>query len=210
MRRLSQKGFTLTEALVAVAIFSGVVVSTAPILQTTLKSATRMSVDANFSEELRTANTAFRSRIETAVYPGATVKAHGFIGKRQSMTFLAMDRAQQDIRAVKLEFTGRSDDKVLRLSTITPSGAEKKETSAALIRSLISAQFSYYGTEGESGIYKWHDRWPGPNPPQLVAVEGTIERNRKQHRFRLEAAVGGAAPYICFFDPVSRSCRGEL
>jgi len=202
----TQKGFTLTEALVAVAIFSGVVVATAPVLQTALKSSSRVSASASTSEQLRTAEAVFRSRFAQAVYPGASIAETGFKGDQYSLSFLTIDRVSQNPVPSRFDLSQKANEWVLLAST---QGDQPSDETAMLLTSLSSVQFSYFGTPHEADQTEWHDQWEGPQPPQLVAVEGMIENSGRDHPFRFDVNVGGEAPLACSFDSISRRCRGE-
>jgi len=207
MKTVDQKGFTLTEALVAVTIFSGVVISTAPIIQTSLKSTTRISSNASRSEELRTASMLLRSKLSSAVYPGSKIVEHGFIGSVYNFSLLSVERAQKDPVKISFSLTRTGNDWTLKAEQ---NAFDKTKTTANVLGNLVNPSFSFYGRTSKSENLYWHTQWPGPQSPQLVRIEGKIQVGKKQTPFKLIANIGGQAPLLCSYDPVSRICRGEI
>lgn len=201
-----QKGFTLTETLVAVSIFSGVVIATAPIIHTSLKSSARISEQAFFSESSRTANTIFRTQLANAIYPGAAIEEFGFHGATTNVSFHAIDRSLQDPVHLMFELQSSGDKWAL---VAKKTDFDEKTSRATLMSSLSNPSFSFYGRINKDDTPIWHTSWAGPKPPQLVRIKGFRNIKDTHAPFLLLAKVNAQTSLHCTFDAVSRACRDE-
>jgi len=203
-------GFTLTEAIVAIAIFSGIVISTAPVLQTTLKVSARITANVESKERLRATNNLIRSRLERLVNPGLRNGEYSFYGSPSNISFLSINRTYADPEFVKIDIASREGGNFIEMVVDPVYSENQKSLPSVLMGSLSEVRFSFYGNLNGEAALDWVNEWNYQSPPDIVALEGVINVDGVRHeRFRLEFSVGGKSPFICVFDNISRKCRGQ-
>ena len=206
----SQKGFSLSEALVAVVVFSGVVISTAPMIQSTLKISTRITINAKLEEELRVTNNVMRTRLNQSVHAGKEYDGYLFEGTATAFSFISVNRSQKDPERVSFKISTNPNADTLSVYLEPMASSNENRRSAKLLTSISSGHFIYFGSKNYGDEPEWFDAWSAPSPPRIVALEAMVSsHSNNKKNLRIDATVSGRGALICAYDSVSRSCRAH-
>lgn len=184
MNRRLQIGFTLLEVLVAMALFSLILVLLGGLLYTTSRNLSASEQRFSANDVQRLATEAFRRQLEQSI-PLTVESPNGarvaFSGSKTRMRFISALPVHTDINSqyvVTLE-SGRNGNSRSALflhyepltpatDFVAPSGGER-EKSVVLFEHVSGVEFSYFGS-AEDGIKpRWHARWPSASSmPSMV------------------------------------------
>lgn len=206
MRNSSERGLTLTEALVAVAILAALAAAIAPAVAGAIRSAARIARSSAESESLRETDALLRRLALGAVWPTAETRADVPEGDETSLRLLTFAQADGKPAIATLEITGGK----LKIS-MAPSWAPEERVETILSTGLRDLRFRYYGRETKDAPVGWRTSWHAARPPLLISLVGTRQgADRSPRQIAIDALVGGQAPIVCEYDAVSRECRGEI
>ncbi len=197
-RNSAQRGYSLLEALIAVAILAAIAAALAPALFASVRASGRIAVFASETEEERVARNLLKSLFDSAITLSATSEAPWFEGAQDRLK-LAMLHAPADdpetahliIRSGVLYFASASDIAI---------NADGDGTPEAMLFEGVS-RFRYYGAADEREEPAWRSSWDADAPPLLVRVEFMHASGA------MDFHVAARAPLNCVFDQVSRRCR---
>jgi prepilin-type N-terminal cleavage/methylation domain-containing protein len=202
----SQRGYSLIEALIAVAILGGVAAALAPATHSAIKAATRIAASASAAEIERAGDEAMAELFAQAISPGAS-PGHAFVGAPQSIGFHALADGEKGPRPARLTI---DDDRLILAGEGAARAKDDPAGAGSIGRPIILLEgvrrFRFYGVRGADHEPSWSDQWRETLPPRLVAVEfagaaqGDAPRS-KMYSLKLRA------PLQCAFDQVSRQCR---
>lgn len=196
----SQRGLSVLEVLIAIAILAGMAMALAPAVSASSRAASRIHESAATREALRTAGAFFRETVEQGIAIGTEAEEYWFVGDERSLTFPSVDSASADPVLIRLE---------VKASTLTASGPWLGELNEAqpILDRLSTATFDYYGDQQDGSAPSWQPSWNAPNAPKLIRISGVLKGAREDRPFLFEAAPGSETFLNCRFDPVSRVCR---
>ncbi len=204
--RMHQRGITLIESLIAMAVLAMIMALAAPLLQMTLATTARTESLYRFAEEDRTAITALRRALGRAIVPAGTKGDVVFTGRGQDLRFFVYDSAGA-VQELTLTTTNNDQGAALTL-TMNPEGAGPVEE-VVLLAGLSDLSLSYYGTPTSDAPATWRQRWSGARLPRLVRLTMVRDIRGERREVVIDLAVPAIAPLTCAFDPVSRQCREE-
>ena len=206
MRRREQ-GFTLTEALVAVAVVAALAAALAPAVRGALVSSARIATGAAAIEDLRIMDDAMRDLLLRAVRPEMGKTDRTLAGDSRALSFLSVSGADGDTVEVAMRLVPGPNRTQLSIS-LTPLVGDASAATVLLDAPVADTTFAYYGRASADAAPAWQDEWSNATPPLLVALRGSARSARGEPvPLSIEAIVGGQAPIHCVFDHVSRKCR---
>lgn len=202
----SQRGYSLIEALISVAILGGVAAALAPAAHSTIRAATRIAASTSAAEAQQAGHEAVAQLFAQAISPGADLQHGALVGAPQSLKFHVLTDGETGPHPVRLAIDGDRLLLVDRNDAPTangPAGASRTNGAVALMEGV--RRFRYYGVRGADREPSWSDRWRETAPPRLVAVE--FGSAAKEEAPAMIYFLASSAPSSCAFDQVSRRCR---
>ncbi|MEQ8936353.1 MAG: prepilin-type N-terminal cleavage/methylation domain-containing protein [Amphiplicatus sp.] len=197
----AQRGYSLIEALVAVAILAAIAAATAPALYASVRASARIAAFASAEEEERVARSLLTSVFDSALILSVDPEEPWFKGARDRLKLVTLyapaenpETAQFVIRSGDLYFASASD------IAIKVDAADDDAPEVLLLRDVD--RFRYYGAEDEREAATWRPSWAADAPPLLVRVERAPDAGAP-----IDFHVAARAPLNCVFDQVSRRCR---
>ncbi|MEQ8176936.1 MAG: prepilin-type N-terminal cleavage/methylation domain-containing protein [Amphiplicatus sp.] len=197
-RNSAQRGYSLIEALIAVAILAAIAAVLAPALFASVRASGRIAVFASEAEEERVARDLLKSVFDSAITLSAAPETPWFEGAPDRLKIVTLDAPADDpetaylvIRSGVLYFASASD--------IAINGDGDGTPEAMLLEGV--SRFRYYGAADEREEPAWRSSWDANAPPLLVRVE------RADADVAMDFHVAARAPLNCVFDQVSRRCR---
>ena len=207
--RANQKGFTLTEALIATAIFAGVVVATAPTMQTAMQTSARASTTAAVAEDLRTTERVIRARLARAVDLGSQFSSLHFRYGPSEISFAFIDADTGDINQALITIVREQHSAHVVMIIRDPSNARAVPARAVLLRNVVNGEFAFGFEEALEVLALSSEDAPRQERPVLVTLSGAIEDRGLETPFQFTFHVGGGAPVFCAVETVSGVCRGS-
>lgn len=197
--RHCQAGFTLTEALIAIAILAGIAAAMAPALQGITRVAARIHTETSDAEDHR-----ITLQVLTRIINGALqlpdTEATTIKGRKSQFSIVSFGYNHNQPR--NFQFRIEETDGVSDLLLAEPN-TDHNSISLMTGRRFT---FSYFGRQTDEPKTKWHLRWQDQALPRLIRFEGfDLEGDAIVFDIDLHAQ----APLICRFDAVSRRCREE-
>lgn len=202
--RATQSGYSLIEALIAVAILAAIAGALAPITHAAIRAAARISAGAEAAEEARVGQSALLELFASMIVPGDIENGEAFIGTRSSMKLFVL--IDQEAGPLPIEL--RIDDGALYYAPPPIAGGRRAHpdtAGAALLADDVSA-FRYFGPSPETGEGEWRSDWRRYVPPSLVEI-AYVRQGDAEKRPAQSFALPSRAPLHCAFDQVSRQCR---
>lgn len=197
----SQRGYSLIEALIAVAILAAIAAAMAPALFASVRASGRIAVFASDAEEERVARALLASVFNSAITLSVDPEEPWFKGAPDRLKLATLYAPAEDpetarfvIRSGDLYFASASDIAI----NADDAGDDAPET--LLLKDVV--RFRYYGVEDEREAAAWRSSWDADAPPLLVRVERAPDAGAA-----MDFHVAARAPLNCVFDQVSRRCR---
>ncbi len=199
-KRLEQKGYSLVEALIAVALLAGLSSTLGPAMFSSMRISSAVLQNGKDQEALRIVDESLSSIFANAVL--VSQEAPGFVleGDARALQLVSLAGSHSTARMFRLTITNES--LYGEIDALNKNEATKLSTT--LFEGNIR-QFSYYGRPTGDAPLGWRNDWDSKQPPQLVRLEISSEDNAQP--IILEYPVNAQAPLHCAFDPVSRRCR---
>ena len=195
-----QRGVSLLEALIAVALLAGLASMLAPAVHSALKLSAGTLQQAEYRESSRIVHDALSQIVSNALLidPGNEgLRMRGDASQLQIVSLAGSSTARRFSLLIENgRLTGDIDTLLER--------DEANETTEILSEGALG--FSYYGRATPDAPLGWTNRWSGAHPPALVRLQ-VRENNKPGVATSIEIPVTARGPLHCAFDPVSRRCR---
>lgn len=173
----SERGFTLVEALVGLALTSLILVLLADSLGLGLRGLGRVEAAADRLEQRRTLDFTLRRQLE-ALYSGPAGDPRAdFRGTGATLEFIALEAGgTAGYFRVRLGIEGPEGDRRLvmtrQVAVARDPGAATPAERSVLAQGLSAARFEYFGAVPPDETPRWHERWSeAPSVPDLVRVQ---------------------------------------
>lgn len=197
----SQRGYSLLEALIAVAILAALATALAPAIHAAVRASSRILAFGRNAEDNRIAQDALSGIFGGAVNFSNDLAKPSFVGDESKVTLVSITGVDAQPQRVELSISqGRL---YARLAPLDPNAPFSEP---AILLSNDASAFSFYGRETSMAPPDWRGAWRAEQPPRLVRIERLNVENIDSEP-ALEFRVGAEAPLHCLFDPVSRRCR---
>jgi len=210
--RRAEKGFTLIEVLIAVALVSAIFVIVAGALQFSVRAWRNTEASLTAVRDVAFAQSILRRTLESAYPRLAGDDRIDFVGDATGVRFVAetpnaLDapvRSRIAIRSVA------SEDGVAVVIEITPEFSDTR-VEETLIEGMSSVSFSYLPRRRDgAGAPEWTDRWAGEaRPPALVKIEAQPAKDDRRRWPALIIALKTDVDAACRYDPLTNFCRGR-
>jgi general secretion pathway protein J len=177
-RRPRERGFTLVEVIVAVALTAAVVMLLFAGIGIGFRGMARIDANADRLERRRQIDFMLRRQLGAA-YPASDARptTSTFGGTPETVTFLALDGSTGPgfYRVwLSLDSTGGERRLVMTRQTVAAGSAVGFDR-AVLARNVAEFRLSYYGTAEPNEPPRWQDRWEGRRwLPDLVRLHLTL------------------------------------
>lgn len=198
----SQAGYSLVEALIAVAILAGIAGALAPVTYTAIRAAGRINSLADDAETRRVGANALSGVFGAFINTGSNDEAAAFTGEPNKIDLNILADQERGPQMVQLRIVDK------RLLLTPPIDAAEKQNGAKRAEVVIAdnaLSFRYFGAIASDAEPSWHARWKEKAPPLLIELsfrnDGDV--SAKSQSFVL----ANRAPLHCAFDQVSRQCR---
>lgn len=198
--KTGQKGYTLVEALIAVAILAAIAGALAPITLTAIKAAGRINAEARRAEIDRVGENALSEIFAAMIVPRTGDSATAFTGARDKIGLFILIDQEHGPRQVTLEI---KDGALLHAPPAQNFVGANGAGSVQLAENVAS--FRYFGIAADSDEPEWRSIWEESDPPRLVEIN--YATSAKAPRRSRAFALSSRAPLHCAFDQVSRQCR---
>lgn len=198
-RRQKQRGVTLLEALIAVALLAMLSALLAPALSQGLRASRIVLEDASTKETGRVLENSFRQILSNAIL-------------MESKTELALKGDAQSLQLASLAGGSIARHFTLEIingrltGDIAPLLGDETPDQSVEILQRGAVAFSYYGRVNDDAPLAWSSRWNAARPPLLVRIEARLDPDSQMTR-GFEFPIQARELLHCAFDPVSRQCR---
>lgn len=197
----AQRGFSLLEALVAVAVLAAIAALILPVIRNATAAEARVVSAADAWTQHAAAETAFRDLLMQAQSAPEEASGYALRGEGSYLTFLT--RPAGDDALYLATFSIERGRLELSLGPIPDNSGPMH--AVVLAEGLTEMRFFYFGERSDGRGLAWSDDWTETYPPRLVVLD--MSRN-DGHLRRIEALVGGQAPYDCDYDSGNGICLG--
>lgn len=200
-RAARQQGYTLVEALIAVAILAAIAGALAPITHSSIGAATRIKAQASLAEDARVGRDALSELFASMILPAASQEAFAFQGARDEIRLSILTDQELGAQPITLRI---SDGALIYAPPSSGDRAGSDSSGPPIVLVDDAGAFRFYGAvEGEADA-SWRDRWEERRPPDLVELSFAGESDAPPP---LSFSIATRAPLHCAFDQVSRQCR---
>jgi len=200
--RQLQSGYTLVEALIAVAILAGVASALAPMVFTSIKAAARINSAADEAEISRVGDNALSGVVSAFILAKFAGDSAALVGEPDSIELTILLDQETGPQRIRLHL---SDGRLLLTPPRALDRKSDRKPPADVVLSEGVRYFRYYGAMSAEAAPDWHARWSEPAPPLLVEL---VFENESEGKKRSQSFVfANRAPLHCAFDQVSRQCR---
>ncbi len=201
-----QKGVTLAEALISVAVLAFLAASLAPLIHGTVRATTRVEQASLDREQLRVSRVAITTALGNLVWPDPDTPPD-FKGTQTSLQFSSYGAGPVP-RKYSLDI--KNDQLTAGSTGWLPK--DKTKQSEILLKNVNQLQISYYGAKtsvkNRDALPSWHLTWQDPKPPLLLRLQGMMSvPGHAVEAFIMDIAITSRGPLTCPYDPVSRTCR---
>lgn len=197
-----QRGFSLVEVLVAIAILAGLMTALAPTLNITARTASRIHENAQFEEDTRTTGRFLRDVISQTIWLNKEGDEAPIAGEARRLQITTLDPEAKSPMTISLTIEQGQPQ------TLTAQFAKSDaidDERYIILSNMSNARFQYLKLN--EGNAQWRNRWHDSAPPALIRFTGNIRYGDEERAFVFEVPPKSAAPLHCAFDPVSRQCR---
>ena len=198
--RKRQRGVTLLEALIAVALLAALAATLAPPVHNTLRLSSTTLGAAKRNESLRIAENALTQVLSNAVIMDAGEAEFRIFGDRQSLNVTSLAGGSV-ARRFSLTI---ADGRLIGALSLLHADNDERDHTEILDRGALG--FSYYGRTRDDAPLRWSQKWNSARPPQIVRLE-LANTDASEANTIIEVPITIGAPLHCAFDPVSRRCR---
>jgi general secretion pathway protein J len=211
--QLSQRGFTLIEVLVALALFALVGTILIESLRVGAHAWQHVTRSANQGDEITRAQEFLRLRLESIVPPAVTdshASTVALAGESDSLEFLSAthdDAAMTRYQVRKAPAPSHDIEIRYRRVIEKAAGLEAQQWSAEpLVGNAVTLSFQYWDDQVSPGI--WVDHWTSATKlPRLVEVDIQFADGDRRRWPLFFAEPRMDTPAACVFDVVSKRCR---
>lgn len=198
-----QKGFSIAEILISIAILSGIVAALSPMLFVTTRTAVRVEEDsANFETRI-VSETFLRTTLEQAVTFDQKIAGAQFTGNARGLEFWAPIYNNGEFKKIKIFFS----DNALKIQAphdpLIGSDQENNVKDFIVTSDLKDLKIQYWGLIDRNASYQWRSDWAGPLAPSLIRFSFI---NKEDKNFSVDINLSIQSPLFCQFDNVSREC----
>lgn len=197
-----QRGLSLIEVLISIAILAGIAITFAPIIHTAATASKRVHETSAQREKFNTSSRLIRHLLTSTITYERNDSADGFTGSQLKMAFNTIGPTTGAPVRGELSINPANDSLLL---TFYPIDGEM--TVHQLMTGVRGATFSYFGDTDDAGSRSWRSQWINAEPPDLIRLTGAHSSDKAQAHFSFEVAPAGHAILNCRFDAVSRTCR---
>jgi len=189
----NQSGFTLTEALIAIAILASMAVAMLPAVRGAMMSHARTITVINEREAHVAVDEVLRHALLHMHRLPRAGDQFGFSGMPNSLQFVTQPPGFEGPHIASLTLQGGGV--ALQFSPVFGRGDAMNPV--VLADNIEQARFFYFGeNELRTGL-EWRDNWDHSHPPRLVALDMSLDDGQIR---RLEMRIGGTASFECAFD----------
>ena len=203
MYRHTEKGLTLPEVLISVAILAGIAAVIAPMISMATKASVAMETQAQGLETRRTSQEVLTHMAGTAIFADEQTPELNATGTSTRFRFGSLTPSGNPA-IVELIPTTDGTGLLLLILPLTASSGPSYES--RLFDQSSSITFRYFGATTDRSPLTWHDVWNARKPPKLLHVSGQ-SLSDDEPSLEFDLLFTGQAPIDCEFDPVSRLCR---
>ncbi len=196
----NQRGFSLTEALIAIAVLAGLASALAPAAFGSVRASTEIVSLSAEREAARVADEALEGIFSNAVVIASDPAALRFQGRSHEISLISLAGPDATPRKFQLKI----DNGALNAEIVGFADRNDEPQTTTLLR-RGAAEFSFYGSPDAAGVASWTSVWNNKIPPRLVRLKVSTPNGRGLPF--LEYVVTPNGPLHCAFDPVSRRCR---
>lgn len=198
--RHRQRGISLLDALIAVALLAALATLLTPSLYGALRTSASVLRSAHTNEARRIVEETLTQILSNAVTLSRDDK--DLLIKGDSKSFRAISLAGGGI-ARRFSLSIDNGKLLGEVAPLIESTAPPQQTEILAAGAL---RFSYYGRATDKAPLVWSDRWDSVYPPQIIRFEMTQDEPNSETTI-FDTAVQARGPLHCAFDPVSRRCR---
>lgn len=202
-----QRGYSLVEALVSVALLGAIAAALAPPTYTAVRASIRLAEAANDSETDRVGEETLTQLFQRMSRLDRASSGYAFVGEPRFVSFALLKDGETGASAIDLKIM--ADELFLfdcRLLTAASKNLREENGRTPILLMQDVSRFRFYGPQGPDSEPAWSDRWREADPPLLVAIERSASRNAVPQPLR-SYYLGSRAPVVCLFDQVIRQCR---
>ena len=197
----NERGFTLVEALISVALLSLLLAMLAPTLRQVSVVDQRLRQEISEREEIVAFESLLREALANVHPMPAAHDSSGLQGGTDQLSVYL--RNPETGRVENLDVSVDGERVTLRLSPVFASASEyRPETSLAVGR---GARFYYFGEVEPRGRLAWSEDWSHNHLPRLVVLDLAPEAGEMR---RIEVAVFSRTGLDCQFDSGNGACLG--
>lgn len=196
--RRKQRGVSLLEALIAVALLSGLTLLLAPAVAGAMRASNEVLSRAAARENHRIVSEALRQILQNAVIMDSAQAGLRIEGDKKSLHVVSLAGSSQ-----ARVFTLKIEDSAL-IGQIAALSDRTRVLEETRILEAGAMQFSYFGRATPNAPLSWAATWKGALPPQIVRLETSNEGDKSTFH---DVHVAARGPLHCAFDTVSRRCR---
>ncbi|MEO0400705.1 MAG: hypothetical protein AAF224_14950 [Pseudomonadota bacterium] len=192
-----QRGASLPEVIVSVAILAMISVSVASALSASARARGRIETIASENEMMDRTEKLMSSIVSQTIQTSWAPDEFAPIAAPNRFGFMTYDAIRREPIAARFQLEGNQLTLVLR-DDVGASPA------IMLVSDIAAGSFSYFGSAREGQAPIWSRRWLQEQPPSLVRLEIELGDGSKR---QLEFATIANGALDCVFDSVSRRCR---
>lgn len=217
-KRSSEHGFTLTEALIAVSLFSLLSVLVIGALRFGVNAWQRSQDTTLRFDEIVHAQRFLRRTIGNAhpyfvVVPGGRGYVD-FEGRPGSLTLLSdppasLDRAGRLMLTIQVKTQEGHKDLIIKTQSELARGrTSSSNVTRSLVEDIESVAFSYFGSKAPDLPGQWYSKWiKEATLPDLIRLDLVLQPGRQSPSIFIRPRMD--IDISCIYDPLTDRCRGR-